>query len=453
MRRVGSKCLTPLKRLAHFHEAVLKLTGARPKFIGKHCNKWRGAFANVPDVLTVNRCIPAAAVLLACVGLSACGGSSARKASQSGAASSGSATQSGGTTTNAASLNPGASKVVVVRVAGQPITLAELEHAMAIGVVKKEVPDPPNYTVCIAHLQASASKAGEGQATQTPAQLKDQCRQTYEQLKQQTLHTMIISAWAIGEASSLGLKVTDAEVDHLYNEDVSKTYHTPADLQKYLATSGQTVADLKASLRLELTTEAIRARIKRDVGPVTQARIAAYYTSHKQRYVVPEQRDIEAIRTWTKPAITNAKREIESGVKFGDVAKRVSVDRPSNEHGGVTLGVVRGQQEKGLDEAIFAAKPHVLTGPLHLRQRYYIFEVTRIVPARLPNFGQIERSISQQLPTELQQRAVARFVKAWRKKWKAKTDCSPGYVIQQCPQYTKASSTTRPEAEDPYTFS
>jgi parvulin-like peptidyl-prolyl isomerase len=393
------------------------------------------------------------AVLLSCVGLSACGGSSSHKASQGGAAvttSSGTGNQAGGTATNAALRNPNAAKVVVVRIAGKPITLAEVEHQMAIGVVKKEVPDAPSYTACVAHMEAIAAKSGQGQAKPTAQQLKSQCEQTYQHLMQEALRKMIASAWVRGEAADLGFAPSDAEVNRAYEEEKKQAYKREAEFQEYLKASGQTVSDLKELVRSTLAEEKIHALIKRKVGSVTQARIAAYYNTHKQLYTEPEKRDIEAIRTWTNSAISNAKKEIMAGANFGSVAKRVSIDRPSNEHGGVTLGITPGQEEKGLDEAIFAAKPHVLTGPLHLRQRYYIFEVTRVVPSHQPSFGEIEKSISQKLPRELQVQALESFVKPWRKKWRAKTDCSPSYVVQKCRQYNRATSKIHAEVEPPY---
>jgi foldase protein PrsA len=421
------------------------------EFIGKHSNKSTCSFAKVPAMFTVSRWGTAVAVLLACMGLAACGGSSGhKKAPQSGVTSTSTAPGTSNTTTDAALRNPAAAKTVVMRIAGKPITQAEVEHVMAIGQVKKEVPDPPSYTACVAHLQTSEAKTGQGSAKPTVAQLKSQCAHTYEVLKSQALHTLIASTWVIREASDLGLNVSDAEVHQRYEQEKNQAYKSEAALQQYLKTSGQTVSDLVSGVRLELDSEAIRKYVKRKVGPVTQARIASYYNTHKQLYVVPEQRDIEAIRTWTKTAITKAKQEVKSGTNFGDVAKRVSIDRPSNEHGGVTLGVVRGQEEKGLDEAIFAAKPHTLVGPLHLRQRYYIFEVTKITPARQKPFQEIETSISQQLPTELEQQALVRFIKTWREKWRVKTDCSVGWIVQKCRQYRASTATIHPEVEVPY---
>lgn len=394
-------------------------------------------------VFNVSRYTPAfVPVLLAVTGLSACGSSSSVK----------NAMRQSATVQTTATVQNASERVAVVHVGGDSITKATVDHWISVRRPKIASYEPRSRAACSAvrvKAEVGSPKLIKGYPP-TMAQLKRRCEQKHEQaLKEQVLGSLISSEWVIQEAAKDGLRVTDSEVERQLDEDKRKQFSSEAEFQRYLKSTGETVADLLLGIKLGLASEKIRQMIKRRIGNVTPAQIAAYYNTHMQRYVAPERRDIEAIRTWTKPAIEKAEKEVRSGVSFADVAKRVSIDRPSNEHGGVTLGVVPGQEEKGYDEAIFAAKLHVLTGPLYLRKRYYVFEVTRIIPSRQKPFGEIEASIAQQLSTELQQRALVRFIAAWRKRWAAKTGCRPGYVVPKCRQF-KVSSATPPE--DPYTL-
>lgn len=52
-------------------------------------------------------------------------------------------------------------------------------------------------------------------------------------------------------------------------------------------------------------------------------------------------------------------------------------------------------------------------------------------------------------PEATQQEIMARFIKGWRAKWRAKTNCKPGYVVQKCRQF-KPSASVPAEQEDPY---
>jgi parvulin-like peptidyl-prolyl isomerase len=282
----------------------------------------------------------------------------------------------------------------------------------------------------------------------TAAQIKSLCeRQHAQAFKERALTSLISVEWVTGEAAEDGLGVSDNEAKRLLTETEHKQFANEAEFQKYLKTSGQTASDLLSAIRLELASEKIRGLVKRRAGRVTRARVVDYFNTHRSRYTVPERRDIEAIATATKPEIEKVEREIRSGASFAGLAKRLSIDRPSNERGGVTLGVAPGQEQKTYDKAIFGAKAHVLTGPVYVERRYYVFEVTRIIPGHQQPLGEVASSITQQLPAELQQQALARFIETWRKKWTAKTDCSPGYVVLKCRQYRVSGATP---AQDPY---
>jgi len=107
----------------------------------------------------------------------------------------------------------------VVQIGGTPITKTAFEHWMSVAAAtstvgtteKPAVPEPPNYTTCIAHLAKTAPKPAKGQSAPTTAQLKSECEQQYKSLQSEVLGFLISSDWVIGEASSLGVKLSDNE--------------------------------------------------------------------------------------------------------------------------------------------------------------------------------------------------------------------------------------------------
>jgi hypothetical protein len=46
-------------------------------------------------------------------------------------------------------------------------------------------------------------------------------------------------------------------------------------------------------------------------------------------------------------------------------------------------------------------------------------------------------------------RAIAAFVSAWRAKWRPRTDCRPGYIVETCRQFKPAPGEP---PEDPYSL-
>lgn len=346
--------------------------------------------------------------------------------------------------------DPAAERIVVAHIGGVRVTMATFDAWKVTLTPKTASYEPRGRTPCgplRAKTEVKVPKKVNGHAP-TPAELQRQCKEEVEErVKQQALHYLISSEAIIQEAARLGSPVTDAQAAHQVEVDKRQQFASEREFQRYLKSTRTTEAQAQFGIKAQLAEERLREHIKRSVVPVTSAQIAAYYQAHKAKYFVPERRDIQAIRTWTRSAIDKAKREILAGGSFAEIAKRISIDHPSAEHGGVTLGVTPGEEEKGFDEAIFAAKPHVLVGPLHLRQRYYIFEVNKTHPGSQKPFGPIEASITKEVEAARQQQALTRFVSAWRHRWTAKTSCSAGYVVPKCREYKGP-----PVEEDPYTL-
>ena len=379
----------------------------------------------------VLRFIPAlGAVLFAVVGLAACGG---------------------GIPGNA-----------VVNVGGTPITTATFAHWMSVAAAssasasgaaasKPVVPDPPNYPACIAHLQATQPKPAKGQAAPTPAVLKSQCEQLYKSLQQEVLGFLISSQWVIGEASSLGVTVPDKEVKKRFEQIKNQQFPKAAEFEKFLASSGQTVSDLLLRVKLNLLSSKIQQKIVKAKSKVTQAQVAKYYSEHQSRFGVPEKRSVEIILSKTEAAAKKAKQEVESSKNFASVAKRVSTDPLSKTSGGLLPEVVKGQEEKALDTAIFSASTGVLSGPVKTAFGYYIFELKSVKPGSQQTLAQAQASIKSQLLATQQQSALSTFVKNFKKKWTSKTECRAGYVVMDCKQYKTPKATSTPTTATPQT--
>lgn len=340
----------------------------------------------------------------------------------------------------------------VVQVGGNPITKATYEHWLSVAAAsssastpgqtapKPVVPDPPNYTACIAHLEATAPKPAKGQSKPTAAQLKSQCEQQYKSLQQEVLGFLISSAWVLGEAESMGVKVSDAEVKKQFEQIKNQQFPKPEEFKKFLATSGQTVSDLLLRVKLNLLSSKIQQKVSKEKGNVTQAQISKYYEEHKSQFGTPEKRNVKIILTKTEAAANKAKQEIESGKSFSSVAKAVSIDPTSKAKGGEITGVVKGQEEKALDEAIFSAPKGKLGGPVKTPFGYYIYEVTGTTTGNQQTLAQAKSSIKQQLTAQQQQQALSKFVKEFRTRWEGKTECRSGYEVQDCHGYKKPAT-------------
>jgi foldase protein PrsA len=359
------------------------------------------------------------AVLFALVGLSACGG--------------------------------GIPGDAVATVGGNSITKTTFNHWMSVAAsssktsttAKAVVPEPPNYTACISNLAATSAKPAKGQKAPTTAQLKTQCETQYKTLKTEVLGFLISLEWVLGEAKSLGVNVTDAEVKKDFVKIRSSQFPSTAEFEKFLSTSGQTVSDLLLRVKQNLVSQKIQTKVLKSGGKVTQAEIQKYYNEHKSSYGTPEKRKVEIVLTKTEAAAASAKKQIESGKSFASVAKAVSIDPTTKAKGGLLPEVVKGEEEKALDTAIFSAKLNTLGGPVKTPFGYYVYEVLGSTPGNQQTLAQAQTAIKQQLTSTKQQASFTKFVKSFKAKWKAKTECRTGFVVEDCKSYKapKTSST------------
>jgi foldase protein PrsA len=346
----------------------------------------------------------------------------------------------------------------VVSVDGKSITKDTFNHWMSVAAAsssasagaKPAVPVPPSYTACIA-AAATAAKATKGAKTPSQKELKSQCETQYKSLQSEVLGFLISSSWVLGEASSLGVKVSDKEVKKQFEKIKTQQFPKAAEFQKFLTTSGQTVSDLLLRVKLNLLSSKIQQKIVKEKSKVSQAEIAKYYKENPKRFGVAEKRDLLIILTKTEAQAKAAKQEVESGKSFESVAKKVSIDPTSKSNGGKLPGVVKGQEEKALDTAVFSAQKGKLTGPVKTPFGYYIFEVQKITPGSQQTLKQAEASIKAQLTATHQQKALSAFVKDFKKKWQGKTECRAGFKVADCKGYKapKTTSTASPAATAP----
>jgi foldase protein PrsA len=304
------------------------------------------------------------------------------------------------------------------------------------------VPDPPNFTKCVANQ--AKQPVPKGAKKPTNAQLKTQCQQQYDALKQQVMQFLVSAEWIQQEAQKQKVTVSNKEVQKQFADQKKQSFQKDADYKKFLANSGMTEADLIFRVKLDVISNDVRNKVIKGKDKVTDAQIASYYNKNKQRFAQPERRDLLVVLTRTKAKADQAKKALAGGQGWASVAKKFSIDEASKAQGGKLPGVAKGQQEKAFDDAIFSAKKKVTTGPIKTQFGYYVFQVTKVTPASQQSLAQTKETIKNLLKSQNQQKALNDFVKQFRKDYKDKTKCSKTYVIPDCSNAPKAKTGTTP---------
>jgi hypothetical protein len=168
----------------------------------------------------------------------------------------------------------------------------------------------------------------------------------------------------------------------------------------------------------------------------------AYYSHNIARYERRERRYIDIVeriptRRAAQASLNDFKRRggMPSVVPHGWALHEV-FDRED------FAGVV--PPKRAILEAIFAAAPRTVVGPLRLNGQWCFFEVTRVTPRAVKPFEAVRPSIERRLAAEDERARLTAFIAAWRRKWTARTHCSSGYVVQKCSEYRGARTPEGP---------
>src|SRR5215217_3342181 len=305
------------------------------------------------------------------------------------------------------------------------------------------VPDSPEFKKCI----ASKKKTPVPKGTPKPkdADLKKQCEQESDALRQQVMQFLISAEWIQQEADARGIKAEDKEVRKEFEDQKKQSFPKDKDYQEFLKTSGQTESDLLFRVKLDVLSNQVRQKIVQGKDKVSDQEITDYYNKNKSRFATPETRDLNVVLTEKEGDAKKALGELKDGKPFKTVAKKYSIDEASKSQGGKLPAVAKGQQEKALDEAVFKAQKGKITGPVKTQFGYYVFEVTKVKKASQQTLEESKESIRAQLKSQKEQKALDKFVKSFQDKYRKKTECGDDYkkgLAEQCGNVDKPKDTT-----------
>jgi hypothetical protein len=257
------------------------------------------------------------------------------------------------------------------------------------------------------------------------------------------IHARWLEGWA-GPSVKAAVKLEAAKRTSLFEYARIRGLSEPSfsweqELKPYLTSAKATAKDRLWIMTLSVLHRRLaRQRLRQAARTVTQAQIAHYYDEQGQMFFVPEERDMAIMESYSRPAMLQARRELEAGVSPRTVARRFSND-PVNPNG-LRFGYVRGTGgAASLDAAIFSAKPRAVVGPLQVAM-YYVFEVRAIRRRHRSSLSEVSGQIKLELAAKAPSEALQR---GFEKLWKSRTDCQRAYIVVGCRQDDGGSSEAR----------
>ena len=283
-------------------------------------------------------------------------------------------------------------EAVVARVGDRIITRTQYQTRLRLGFEEIESTVPP--------AEQSARKA---------------------EYQKELINEMLAEVLLKDRADRLGLTVSPQEIQNAV-ERLKSQYGLSSDeeFNDSLRRSGMSRAEMELRLRDTLLTNKVFSRELRSREELTDKELRERYDREREDYRLPERARLREI-VLTVPegadAATVAETEqkaqtIVSAARGGeDFASLVTQhsESPSKDQGGSIGLVAKGELIANLDEAVFAAAPGTVIGPVRTRAGFHIMSVDERLPSEVPAF----ESIKDRLRTEASEETFQRDYKAY----------------------------------------
>ncbi|MCU0235133.1 MAG: peptidyl-prolyl cis-trans isomerase [Thermoanaerobaculales bacterium] len=243
----------------------------------------------------------------------------------------------------------------------------------------------------------------------------------YFRMSTQAFEQRLAEDLMIGKLNALAERtawVSDGEVEREYRRqrDVADLEILQLRYEPFLAGGAATEAEARAAYERDSESyrrdeqRAIRyllvesAKLRR-LLPVEAAELRAYYDEHKDEFLEGEQANARHILIRVAPdadqvalaeaeLLANGVAQIaRSGADFAELAAKHSQD-PGSKDGGGDLGwFARGRMVKEFEDAVFAAKPGEIVGPIRSQFGFHIIRVDGFRPAHQRPFEEVEEQV------------------------------------------------------------
>jgi parvulin-like peptidyl-prolyl isomerase len=261
----------------------------------------------------------------------------------------------------------------------------------------------------------------------------------YQQLQQGTMNNLLDSVWIQGEAADMGISATAPEIDSLLKQTISQNFHSQAEFEKFRKQSHFTEADIRERIKLQILSNKIQSEVLKNVPQASASQVTDYYNEAKTQFQQPASRDVRLVLNKDRAKVEAAQAALQkdsSVASWTKVAAQYSTDPSSKSNGGLRPSLTQGLVEQPLDNDIFSAQQGQISDIVKTPLGYYVFEVEKVTPAKTVPLNKATRQqISSQLNQQEQQNAFSTFVNDFGSKWKARTFCASGFVIDRCDNF------------------
>ncbi|MXY42972.1 MAG: hypothetical protein F4Y50_02745 [Dehalococcoidia bacterium] len=170
----------------------------------------------------------------------------------------------------------------------------------------------------------------------------------------------------------------------------------------------------------QLLVRVLRSKVLTERVTIAEDDLRQYYEANAERFLHPEQTEVQEILVRTEIEALQLKGMIEDGAAFGDLARRHSVRslKVRDDEGRFHVHRYESPQFGGFVEAAVEAEIGELTGPVKVQEGYSIFKVLSRERKR-ETFAEAEMRVRSQLRRQKHRNAFNEYMEELRSRYES----------------------------------
>lgn len=200
------------------------------------------------------------------------------------------------------------------------------------------------------------------------------------------------------EAEALGITVTEDEVDQELQRNMAGYGSEKQYYDQMQSELGLTRQDVREETVYRLTLQAVATAGVR----VSEDDIDKYLTENAGRFMPKKQMQLSIIKVETYGEAEQVMDRLEQGEDFAALAKELSTDEESREHGG-KIGMLEEDDPFWPEELLKTAaelNPGDIAGPLETREGYAVIRLEQLITPESPGEDDIRKQVRDELALE-----------------------------------------------------
>jgi parvulin-like peptidyl-prolyl isomerase len=296
--------------------------------------------------------------------------------------------------------------------------------------------------------EEEVEKTIEQQVAETGGKAPKPGEKFYYRRMSVAMNELTNALWIEAEAEDMGIAVTDKQIEDELEKIKKQSFPTEAAWKAFLKKSHLTPEEVRRRVKLQVINTQVQEKVKAEAPIPTEEELKEAFEAEKaERFTTKESRDVRVIANEDKSevdAALSALEEDHSPAGWEKAAKKYSTDEGTKTKGGLQPGVQEEFLPESLKGPIFGAATGELVGPLKVENTYLIVEVVKLNPAKTKSFAEAKAEVSATITEKKQEEVLAAFFRNLNSKWKARTHCARGFIVEPC--INSAELTKNPEA-------